>query len=143
MSVDVVALGAWCDLVPPGECSASPGGVSFVVHEFADLDDGSRVTLHTERGFTSWIHWIRYPSDGVRPDPWSQLTAENIESGVRATVLPDDETEDEHPWEWLSDLLRQHGVEASVEELKAVPYLVEFSERLSQRLSAHGTGHQR
>jgi hypothetical protein len=137
MSVDVVALGAWCDLVPPEECSASPGGASFVVHEFADLDDGRRVTLHTDRGFTSWT---RSPGDRELHDPWSYLTAESIEAGVRTTVLPDDDqTEDEHPWEWLSGLLHQHGVEASVDGLKAVPYLVEFSERLSQRLGASGS----
>lgn len=53
VSGDVVALGAWCDLVPPLEYSASPGGVSFTVGEFADLDDGRRVTLHAERGFTT------------------------------------------------------------------------------------------
>jgi hypothetical protein len=137
MSVDVVALGAWCDLVPPEGCSASPGGVSFVVHEFADLDDGSRVTLHTERGFTCWL---RSPNDRQDHDPWSHLTAESIDAGVRTTVLPDDDqTDDEHPWEWLSGLLRHHGVEASAERLKAVPYLVEYSERVSQRLSAHGS----
>ena len=27
-------------------------GVSFVVHEFAELADGRRLTLHEERGFT-------------------------------------------------------------------------------------------
>jgi hypothetical protein len=27
-------------------------GLSFVVHEFADLADGRRITLHEERGFT-------------------------------------------------------------------------------------------
>jgi hypothetical protein len=135
MSVDVVALGAWCDLVPPDECSTSPGGVSFVIHEFADLDDGSRVTLHTERGFTCRL---RSPNNRQVHDPWSHLTAESIDAGVRTTVLPDDDhTDDEHPWEWLSGLLRHHGVEASVERLKAVPYLVEYSERVSQRLSAH------
>ncbi len=51
MSIEVVGLGAWCDLVPREEDSASPGGASFGIHEFADLADGRRVTLHSERGF--------------------------------------------------------------------------------------------
>ena len=135
MSAVVVRLGAWCDLVPMEESTASPGAASFVVHEFADLDDGSRVTLHTDRGFATWtasMHRLRH-------DPWAGLTAEDVESGVRATVLPDgdrtdDGTADEHPWEWLSWLLRGHGVEAPAEALRGVPYVVEFSERLSRRL---------
>jgi hypothetical protein len=93
--------------------------------------------MSSDRGFTSWT---RSPGDRELHDPWSYLTAESIEAGVRTTVLPDDDqTEDEHPWEWLSGLLHQHGVEASVDGLKAVPYLVEFSERLSQRLGASGS----
>lgn len=131
MSAAVVRLGAWCDLVPPEESTASPGGASFVVHEFADLDDGSRVTLHTDRGFTTWTT----STHRVRHDPWTGLTAEDVEAGVRSTVLPDDDgTADEHPWEWLSGLLRGHGVEAPAGALRSVPYVVELSERLSRRL---------
>lgn len=127
----MVRLGAWCDLVPVEESTASPGAASFVVHEFADLDDGSRVTLHTDRGFATWTA----STHRLRHDPWAGLTAEDVESGVRSTVLPDDdETDDEHPWEWLSDLLRGHGVEAPVGALRSVPYVVEFSEHLSRRL---------
>jgi hypothetical protein len=68
--VTVVGLGAWCDFVtedeyrrrlvrdgwPAGEVENFvkdfKHGVSFVVHEFADLADGRRLTLHEERGFT-------------------------------------------------------------------------------------------
>ena len=45
------------------------------VHEFAVLDDGRRLTLHQNRGFsTSATH----------------LTAEHVDSRVLTTVLPDD-----------------------------------------------------
>ena len=97
-------------------------GVSFDVHEFADLADGRRLTLHEERGFTTSGQW-RY------------LTLENLERDVRTTVLPDDDdTEDEHPWEWLATLLHARGVEATAEALRLLPYDVEFSERLRARL---------
>lgn len=126
----MVRLRAWCDLVPTEKSTASPGAASFIVHEFADLVDGSRVTLHTDRGFTTTTSAHRYCRD-----PLAGMTAEDVESGVQATVLPDgDRTEDEHPWEWLSWLLHGHGVEAPAGALRGVPYVVEFSERLSRRL---------
>jgi hypothetical protein len=94
------------------------------VHEFADLADGRRLTLHEERGFGTSAQW-RY------------LTLEDLESAVRTTVLPDDDdTQDEHPWEWLAGLLHVHGVEATDEELRLLPYDVVFSERLRARVMA-------
>ena len=62
---------------------------------------------------------------------------ENLERDVRTTVLPDDDdTQDEHPWEWLAELLRLHGVEVTAEELRLVPYDVEFSQRVRARVAA-------
>ena len=152
----VVRLGAWCDFVTEDEyrerllrggwagptgSPASPSvprrvqadsvenlvedfkrGVSFVVHEFADLADGRRIALHEERGFTTSAQW-------------HYLTLDHLERDVRTTVLPDDDdTQDEHPWEWLADLLHVRGVDATAEELRLVPYDVVFSERLRARL---------
>ncbi len=158
----VVGLGAWCDFMTPDEyrqrlvkggwratverqsgARAHPApfaprsteevenlvedfkrGLSFDVHEFADLADGRRLTLHEERGFGTSAQW-RY------------LTLEDLESAVRTTVLPDDDdTQDEHPWEWLAGLLHVHGVEATDEELRLLPYDVVFSERLRARVMA-------
>ncbi len=161
----VVRLGAWCDFLTedeyrqrllrdaPAGPTGSPafpsvpsrvqadsvenlvedfkGGVSFVVHEFAELSDGRRLTLHEERGFTA--------SRGPAPsDQWPRyLTFEHLERDVRTTVLPDDDdTQDEHPWEWLAGLIRAHGVEATAEELRLLPYDVVFSERLRARLGS-------
>ena len=102
-------------------------GVSFVVHEFAELADGRRLTLHKERGFTT--------SRGPAPSDMSwYLTLEHLERDVRTTVLPDDDdTQDQHPWEWLAALLHLHGVEATADELRGFPYIVVFSERLRAR----------
>ena len=69
-------------------------------------------------------------------DQWRHLTLEQLERDVRTTVLPDDDdTQEEHPWEWLAELLRVHGVEATTEELRALPYHVVFSERLRTRVT--------
>jgi hypothetical protein len=55
---------------------------------------------------------------------------------VLTTVLPDDDdTQEEHPWGELVRLLQLQGVEATAEELRVVPYRVEFSERLRERLA--------
>jgi hypothetical protein len=149
--VTVVGLGAWCDFVtedgyrqrlvrdgwPTDEVETLiedfKRGVSFVVHEFAELADGRRLTLHEERGFTG----VTMASRGPAPsDQWRYLTLENIERDVRIAVLPDDDSQDEHPWEWLAGLLHVHGIEATAEELRLLPYDVVFSERLRARVVA-------
>jgi hypothetical protein len=109
-------------------------GLSFVVHEFSELADGRRLTLHEERGFNT----STMASSGPAPsDQWRYLTLEALERDVRTTVLPDDDdTQDEHPWEWLAELLRVHGIEATAEELRLLPYDVLFSERLRARVTA-------
>ncbi len=96
----VVRLGAWCDY--SAESADQDGrSAAFDVHEFAVLADGRRMTLHTERGFSL--------SGG--DDPWRYITLESLERDVRTTVLPDDDAPgDEHPWEWLAELVRAHGI---------------------------------
>lgn len=122
------------DVPAPSELPSWPGdaleslvedfkrGTSFVVHEFADLTDGRRITLHEDRGFTTSAQW-RY------------LTLDQLGRDVRTTVLPDDDgTQDERPWKWIAELLHVRGVTATAEELRLVPYDVVFSERLRARL---------
>jgi hypothetical protein len=106
-------------------------GASFRVVEFATLADGRRLTLAEDRGF------------GIGGPPptelWAGLTLEQLESDVLTTVLPDEEdTEDEHPWEWLAGCLAALGVQASAEELRNLPYEVVFSERLRAKIPAGG-----
>jgi hypothetical protein len=145
VAMDVVGLGAWCDLVTEDDYreQLTAMGVtgqrfqediqefkrsaSFRVSEFAVLADGRRLTLHDDRGFSASA------SSG---DPWRGLTPKGVEADVRTTVLPDEaDTQDEHPWEWLAELLRAHGVDMSADRLRSLPYAVEFSERLRERLS--------
>ncbi len=161
----VVRLGAWCDLVTEEEYrtalrslvgvpvegfeAVSTGvtsdevrkaleqfrrGLSFRVQEFATLDDGRRLTLHDERGFGVGGH-------PASEDPWAFLTLAGLEADVRTTVLPDDDdTGDEHPYEWLAGLLRLHNVEASPDQLRLLPYDVVFSERLRARVAGPDSG---
>jgi hypothetical protein len=99
--------------------------MDFDVHEFAVLDDGHRVTLHQDRGFsTSATH----------------MTTDHVESSVLTTVLPDDAevTGEDHPWEWLASLIGDHGVVVTPGQLKTVPYVVEFGPRLSALLESEG-----
>jgi hypothetical protein len=113
VSVAVVGLGAWSELV-----RRDHRGMDIDVHEFAVLDDGRPLTLHRDRGFgTSATH----------------LTAEHLESSVLTTVLPDDAvvTGEDHPWEWLASLIQKQGAAVTPEQLKAVPYVLEFGPRLS------------
>jgi hypothetical protein len=101
------------------------------VHEFAELADGRRVTLHTDRGFG-----VSGPQLPTAADPLAGMTAEDIEQAARTTVLPDeDDPADDHPYEWLSELLRQRGLVVTTESLRAAPYTVEFSERLRRLLA--------
>lgn len=139
MNDKVVGLRAWCDFVPEEESSASPGSVSFVVNELALLADGRRVALHSgERGFA-----VAGPHRPTPDDPLAGMTAEHIEANVRNTVLPDeDDSGDEHPYEWLRELLGRQGVVVTTASLRSVPYTVELSDRLRQLL-ARGTARSR
>ena len=133
----VVLASGWAAFVPqPGVPVLSPGVIHFRVEEFAVLTDGRRVRLHAERGFGLSAERGSRLSAGA--DPWQHLTLEDLEADVRATILPDDaeDTGEDHPWEWLSHLLRVQGIEVSPEELRVLPYDVEFSDRLRVRLSA-------
>lgn len=105
-------------------------GLSFDVHEFADLADGRRLTLRDDRGFTT-------SSGGPAPsDQWRHLTLGHLERDVLTTVPPDDDdTQEQHPWGVLARLLHLQGVEATAEELRVLPCRVEFSERLRERLA--------
>lgn len=117
-------LGATCDLA--GE-AADGQSVSFSVSEFAELDDGFRVILHTDRGFT--LGW------GGQPDmePISRtLTRDELSQEVLNTVLPDEDDGEAHPWEWLAQLVRLKGWEADAAELRRLPYQVNFTRAVEQ-----------
>lgn len=107
-------------------------GLSFRVHEFAVLADGRRLTLRDDLGFSTRAR-VAGGSDPL--DQWAFMTPESVEADVRTTVLPDEDgTGEEHPWEWLAQLLHDLGVDVSPEHLRTLPYDVELSDRLHARL---------
>ena len=138
----VVALGAFCDLVPPEDYGGSPGSLSFSVSEFAVAHDGRRLTLHAERGWTQRTrravpHGEPLPSEWDEPlDPWSFMTRDSVVQDTLNVVLPDDDDDpDDHPYKWFASLLAEQGVSVSRDELKALPYTVELSQLLEDRLA--------
>lgn len=71
-------------------------------------------------------------------DPWSHLTLESLKSDVRTTVLPDeDDTDGEHPREWLAECLARPWRRGIARVLRQLPYDVVFSARLRARVEAN------
>jgi hypothetical protein len=127
----VVGLGALCELGPP---RPDPREQSFLVSEFAVLDDGRRVTLHGERGFTAAVR-------STGPDDPGDLrhheTIESLTADVLTVVLPDDDDDPEaHPWDWLAGLARARGLDVGPDDLRSLPYEVCLTERVHRWLGA-------
>jgi hypothetical protein len=119
----VVGVGAICDFRTGGpEPGPSQG---FSVSEFVVLEDGRRVVLDS-RGFTlgSSVGTVR-----------AGLTPQIMRQQVLNVVLPDDdECEDDHPWSWLAELARMHGIDMPADELKELEYEVVLADRVTQWL---------
>jgi hypothetical protein len=128
----VLGLGAICDLRPP---QADPRDRGFEVSEFVTLDDGRRVLLHDGgRGFTIGV---RSTGERKPPDIRLHLTLEQLTNDVLLVVRPDDDDDPEpHPWSWLSGLARSRGLDATADDLRALPYEVVFTDELRRWLAA-------
>lgn len=127
----VVGVGAICDLRPQQAETADTQ--SFSVGEFVMLDDGRRVLLHQDRGFTLGR---RSAGDARRgADPVDEAR-ENVTRSVLTVVLPDDdETVEEHPWSWLADLARSRGLDVAPDDLRALPYEVVLTDDVTRWLA--------
>lgn len=117
-----MSLGAWCDL-DLREDSSGGAGTSFKVREFALLSDGREVTLLDDRGWTTSA-------------PLARVSVTHVVSSTYTTVLPDnaEETGEEHEWQRFAQRLREAGVAVTPDELRALPYRVNLSDRLRSRL---------
>jgi hypothetical protein len=119
----VVGLGAICDLRP--QRIDETHSQSFSVSEFVTLEDGRRVILHEDRGFTI----------GGSGDIRAHETLETMNRNVSNVVLPDDdEVADDHPWSWLADLARARGLDVTAEDLRGLPYEVIFTDEVRRWL---------
>jgi hypothetical protein len=128
------------DVADPRQMSVS------ALHE-AVLEDGRRVLLLDDRGWTSaalTASWGEVPDGESRRDQldtWAVTSVEDIEETARVVVGPDEpaegrsqaDAEADH-WAHLADVLRQQGVVVDALELKRLPHDVVLSERLLARI---------
>jgi hypothetical protein len=122
--------------------------LSFSARLDAVLDDGRRIVLLDDRGWTSQVcvAWDHEPSPeererAARLGPWFGQTVEEIEETARQVVGPDeafgDLTQEDMAaahWEALAGTLRAQGVEAEAAGLRALPHDVELGERVLARI---------
>ncbi len=99
-------------------------GVSVSALHQAVLEDGRRVVLLDDRGWTS--------SRGAANAP-----VEDIKRTARVVVGPDEPFGDRSQtdmevlhWEALVRALREHGIVVDAAELRALPHAVELSDRV-------------
>ena len=127
----VVGLGAICDLGP--QRLGDPRAQSFSVSEFVTMEDGRRVILHRDRGFT--IGW-RSSGELSSGDLPGHQTLESLTRDVLNVVLPDDdECTEDHPWSWLADLARGRGLSVTAEDLRGLPYEVLVTDEVREGLA--------
>ena len=128
----VVGLGAVCDVDPPRD---DPRDQGFTLGEFVTLDDGRRVLLNEDRGFTIGIRSTGEP----RPrDVRRGLTVEQLTRDALLVVLPDDDDDPEpHPWSWLAELAQSRGLDVSADDLRELPYEVVLTDELRRWLAAY------
>lgn len=64
-------------------------------------------------------------------------TRETITQQVLTAVQPDeDNTTDDHPWQWLAQLAQVRGLNVSKEDLRNLPYEVVLDESVIQWLDS-------
>lgn len=118
VAAPVVGLGAICGL-RTRHVGDDDQAQSFWISEFALLADGRHVILHEDRGFTIGL--------GCGDTVQEGLTSEILTHTVLTLVRPDDDSEKPHPWQWLAELARERGLNATAEDLHTLPYQVVFT----------------
>lgn len=129
------------------EGDAGTGTLSFSAVLSAVLDDGRRVVLLDDRGWTqSALRVSGVALDAAdRPSPWRFVTAQSIEETARTVVGPDEpfggyvaaEMAEAH-WQYLARALRDEGISIDPADLSSLPHEVELSEELGARIDRQG-----
>jgi hypothetical protein len=127
----VVGIGAICDLAR--QLVPDARSQSFSVSEFVTLEDGRRVILHDDRGFTIGVAGRSERYEDLRAGE----TRESIIHNVLLVVLPDDDETaegEDHPWSWLAELARARGLNVTAEDLRGLPYEVILTDEITRWL---------
>ena len=115
-----------------------PRRISVSVRHDAVLEDGGRLLLLDDRG---WTHELRGAGADEINDLWAITTERDIVETACMVVGPDepfggrtqDDMETSH-WNALAEMLRAQGVVMDAGELRRLPHDVELSNRLRARL---------
>jgi hypothetical protein len=145
--VRIAAVTRLVTLVDVNEKNSDAHQMSVSALHEAVLEDGRRVLLLDDRGWTSSAlraSWGEVPdgdSSREQPDIWAVTSVEDIEETARVVVGPDEppdghSQEEMHAshWAYVADVLRQSGVVVDAEDLKRLPHDVVLSERLLARI---------
>lgn len=145
-------LGAVCELRAGSSTVSGRGqgdgdqgaGLSFKLDEFAEISDGRRLRLRSDRGWTNsklQIAWGLREPDALSPGPptvyvdmtdrWQFVTRQTLTKSVLACVAPDD---DEQWYEWVRARLGELDVDVDLASIRTAPYQVEFGTVLDGEL---------
>jgi hypothetical protein len=133
----------WAEAPRSAGGGIDPRRISVSARHEAVLDDGSRLLLLDDRG---WTEELRGAGAHEIGDLWALTSERDVVETARAVVGPDepfgghtqDDMETDH-WAALAETLRAQGVVADADELKQLPHEVELSDRLRARLG-HSPG---
>jgi len=131
----VVRLETLADMRETGD----RGSMSVSARYEAVLDDGSRVLLLDDRGWTGSLRG----AGADTMDAWAAETEDEIAKTARDVVGPDEPYGDRSyeemaagHWDTLAETLRAQGVMVAAADLRRLPHDVVLSDRLRARLTS-------
>ena len=103
--------------------------LSFNITEFVELDNGSRLVVRADRGWTT---------SGANSDEsrWKYQSVSRIESQV--VDLWDLYVEEEAGLDWMIPILQERGVHADLAVVELLPVVVELSQEIHHMLAEWG-----
>ena len=132
------AVRGWTEARPGAGEDVDPRRISVSARHEAVLEDGGRLLLLDDRG---WTEELRGAGADEIDDLWALTPERDIVETARMVVGPDepfrgrsqDEMETDH-WNALAEILRAHGAVVDAAELRRLPHDVVLSDRLRARL---------